>query len=332
MALRYAGSTFICALALLASRPATAGVGLPEGYGLSARYPGDVGIARDPAVLFADDFEAASLAQIEKQWAGETSNRGGKVMALSADVPPGSRGTHSLQMTATLGQNSGGHLYTVFPSVDTAFLRFYTKFAPDFPYEHHFVELGGYNPATPYPNPRAGTRPAGDERVMVFIDPVGAYGHYPPPGIWSLYTYWAEMKISADRNYWGNCVNPLAPQQVPRGRWQCVELMIKLNSPGARDGELALWIDGKLIEHVRKGVPRGPWSGMGFDLLRSGGDPFEGLALRTARKLKINHLWLEHYIDEGAQKQNKLAGPPRVNRVWFDHVVVSREYIGPIRK
>jgi hypothetical protein len=323
-----------CAALLLVSACSSAArAGLPEGPGLAARYPGDAGIARDPAVLFADDLEADSLAQIEKHWGGEVSDRDGKVLSLSSEVPPGSPGKRSLEMTATLGENSGGHLYTAFPGVDLAFVRFYTKFAPDAAYEHHFVELGGYNSPTPWPNPRAGTRPAGDDRVMVFIDPIGDYGKYPPPGIWMLYTYWPEMKISADRKYWGNCISPIEPQRVPRGRWQCVELMVRMNSaPEQADGELALWLDGKLAMHVRKGVARGPWSGMGFDLLVKGGEPFEGLRLRTSNALKINHLWLEHYLDEGAQQQNGLQNPTPVNRVWFDHVVVSTRYIGPIAR
>jgi hypothetical protein len=234
-------------------------------------------------------------------------------------------------MTATMGENSGGHLYTVFRGVERAFVRFYTKFAADAAYEHHFVELGGYNPPIPYPYPRAGTRPSGDDRLLVFVDGDGWYGRYPPPGSWTLYTYWPEMKISADKNYWGNCLNPPEPHPLPKGRWQCVELMIKLNTPGQADGELALWLDGKLVEHVRKGIPRGPWSGMGFDLLPKGGEPFEGLMLRTSKALEINHLWLEHYIDEGTQRMQHLANPTRVNRVWFANVVVATEYIGPLR-
>ena len=43
----------------------------------------------------------------------------------------------------------------------------------------------------------------------------------------------------------------------------------------ARQLELALWLDGKLIMHVAKGTSRGPWSGMGFDVLKRGGEPFE---------------------------------------------------------
>jgi hypothetical protein len=140
------------------------------------------------------------------------------------------------------------------------------------------------------------------------------------------------MKISADGHYWGNCLAPARPVPVMRDRWLCLELMIQLNStPEASDGELALWIDGKPAMHFAKGMRRGPWSGMGFDLVESGGEPFEGLRLRTSKELQINHLWLEHYIDPGAQQQNRLANPNRVNRVWFDHIVVANSYIGPLQ-
>jgi len=305
---------------------------LPEGAGIAAKYPGDMGIEKDKAIIFAENFETGTIEELGKRW-DEVSNKDGKVLVLSSDVPSGSHGKHSLQMTGTLSENTGGHLYTRFPGVDKAFLRFYTKFAPDHAYEHHFVELGGYNPPLRWPSPRAGTRPVGNDRVMVFIDPIGDYGKHPPPGVWMLYTYWPEMKISADNMYWGNCLNPAEPQRVPRGRWQCVELMVKMNSAADKaDGELALWLDGKLVMHVVKGVRRGHWSGMGFDLLTTGGEPFEGLRLRTDNALKINHLWLEHYVDEGAQRQNKLANPNRVNRVWFDDIVVSTEYVGPTQK
>ena len=141
------------------------------------------------------------------------------------------------------------------------------------------------------------------------------------------------MKVSADGKYWGNVLSPAKPVPIARGEWVCVELMVQLNSaPDKHDGELALWIDGQLAMHFAKGLRRGPWSGMGFDLAEFGGEPFEGLRLRTNMDLKINHLWLEHYVDEGAQRQNKVQNPNRTNRVWFDDIVVSTAYVGPIQK
>jgi hypothetical protein len=306
---------------------------LPAGYGLAAKYPGDRGIARDPHVLFAEDFEEGSLEEVVKRWS-EASNKDGKVLALSADVPPGSAGKRSLQMTATLGENTGGHLYKRLPrGVETLFARFYVKFAPDADYIHHFVHLGGYNPPTDYPQGGAGERPRGDERVTVGIEPYGDYGRFPPPGAWDFYTYWQQMKISADGRYWGNGISPEeTPLLTPKNRWQCVEVMLKLNSaPEKPDGELALWLDGKPAMQIRQGTPRGDWSGMGFHVRKTGGAPFEGFRWRKSDDLKINFFWLLHYVTENAGRQNHVEKSNPVNRVWFDDIVVSTEYIGPIR-
>ena len=46
--------------------------------GLGAKYPGDKGISKDPAVLFADDFESGDL----KKW-DDTSGS----LAVTADRP-----------------------------------------------------------------------------------------------------------------------------------------------------------------------------------------------------------------------------------------------------
>ena len=306
---------------------------LPEGPGLADRYPGDVGLAEDPQVLLHEDFETGTLDDIAARW-DDASNQGGKVLALSNDVPGTGSGKRSLQMTATLGKNTGGHLYRVLPcEVETAFARFYVKFPEDAQYIHHFVHLGGYHPSTRWPQGGAGTRPEGDERVTVGIEPHGDYGRYPAPGIWSFYCYWLDMRISADGRYWGNALRPVEPAQVPRDRWQCVEIMLKLNSdPTAYDGELALWLDGKLTADFVQGVQRGEWSGMGFDLVEDGGQPFEGFRWRTSTDLKINFLWLLHYVTENAARQNNVADPDPVNSVWFDDVAVATSYIGPTQE
>jgi hypothetical protein len=283
-------------------------------------------------MLFAEDFETGSLDEVARRW-GEMSNQGGKVMAFSSDVPPGSRGKRSLQMTATLGENTGGHLYTRLPrAVETLFARFYVKFAPDADYIHHFVHLGGYNPPTAWPQGGAGERPRGDERITVGIEPHGDNGRNPAPGAWNFYTYWHEMKISADRRYWGNALGPAQPLQVPRDRWQCVEVMLKLNSASEKaDGELALWLDGKPAMRIAKGTRRGPWTGLGFRLVDQDGEPFEGFRWRTDPDLKINFFWLLHYVTENAARQNHVANPHRINRVWFDDIVLSTAYVGPHR-
>lgn len=312
--------------------PGSERVQLPEGPGLSAKYPGDAGLMRDPAVLLAENFESGPIDDLKQRWS-EISNKDGKVLAFSEDVPPGSHGRRSIQMTATLADNTGGHLYRRLPrGVDKAFARFYVKFPKDTGYIHHFVHLGGYNPPTAWPQGGAGERPRGDDRVTVGIEPYGHYGQYPAPGAWTFYTYWQEMKISADRKYWGNALDGLRPAAIPHDRWQCVEVMLQLNSaPERADGELALWIDGKLDTHLKKGVPRGPWTGQGFKQVASGGEPFEGFRWRRSTDLKINFFWLLYYVTEHAPRQNKVTNPPATSRVWFDDIVVATDYIGPIK-
>jgi hypothetical protein len=306
---------------------------LPEGAGLAAKYRGDAGLASDRAVLFAENFEDGEIADVQKRW-NETSNERGEVLALSDDHPPTSAGTHSLQMTSNLARNTGGHLYKKLGrDAETVFARFYVKFANDAEYVHHFVQLGGYYPATTWPQGGAGERPRGDERFTVGIEPTGDHGRLPPPGMWNFYAYWSEMKKSADGKYWGNAIAPVAPAIVARNRWQCVEVMLKCNAtPAKRDGELALWLEGRLTMHLAPGTSRGPWTGMGFQPLApdAGGEPFEGFLWRKTPELKVNFFWLLFYVTEGAARQNKARTPQPLNRVWFDDIVVATEYVGPI--
>ncbi len=307
---------------------------LPEGPGLSKQYPGDRGIAGAEGVLVAESFEEGDVAALSSRWR-EVKNPGGKVLALVEDVPDGAHGSRALEVTATVGENTGGHLYTTYAGQDRVHVRFYVKFL-DEEYVHHFVTLGGYRPATRWPQGHAGERPKGHERFTVAIEPHGKNGREKPPGAWTFYNYWHEMKPSAGGRHWGNGLAPVETQRVPRDRWQCVEVMVALNTvteePGGEpDGELALWLDGKLVADVRSGVPRGPWSGMGFRLLDRGGEPFEGFRWRKDKALQANFLTLSHYVTAGAMRRNGVKDPAgRRVRVRFDHVVVADRYVGPI--
>jgi hypothetical protein len=131
------------------------------------------------------------------------------------------------------------------------------------------------------------------------------------------------MKRSADGHYWGNNLTPAQPAPVASDRWQCVEVLLKSNSaPDQSDGELALWLDGKLQMHIKPGVRHGPWSGMGFTLVEQGGEPFEGFRWRTSNDLKVNFFWLLYNV-----ATPNPASP--VARVWYDDIVVSMSYVGP---
>jgi hypothetical protein len=276
--------------------------------GIASKYPGDVGIETDPAVIFAENFEALTLEEIAKHW-HQISNKDDEVMSLTDDVPPDSSGKQSLNMTANLERNTGGHLYKFFePGWDELYFRFYVKFSPEHSYVHHFVHMSANIDSKPWPEGHAGELPPGNKRFSTGIEPWGFWSKYSPPGAWNFYTYWQEMKESRDGKYWGNSFAPEQPIKVPRNRWLCVEFMMGCNSePEKNDGEQAFWIDGEL------------------------GGCFKGFRWRSTTELKLNTIWLLYYVTHDTMRQNRVVNPPTMNWVWFDDLVVATKYIGPIK-
>ncbi|MBN1363113.1 MAG: hypothetical protein JW993_21110 [Sedimentisphaerales bacterium] len=308
-------------VALLLFAVAQAAAGTPP-VGLAGKYSRDLGIEKDPNVVFAENFEAQSLEDVTARWESVTN---AQMMSLSADVPQASSGSRSLLMTHVGGRSTGGHLYRRLPpGYDQLYLRFYVKFDPNCYPIHHFVHLGGYNPPTPWPQGGAGIRPSGDERFTTGVEPYGKAWR------WDFYSYWMGMRSSPDEKSWGHDFVNDPALRVERGRWICVELMMKMNDPvGASNGEQALWVDGRpwtkdgqLVSHLGPGFPRGRWVWDSF-WPDPQGEPFEGFRWRSAESLNLNFLWLLLYITE--------SPPDYISKIWFDDIVVAREYIGPLR-
>jgi len=283
----------VAASSCFADGPAT------QPAGIASKYPGDVRIEKDPAVLLHEDFEANSLN--DARWSN-ISNKAG-ALKLVRDKANVHGGTQALEVMATLGENTGGHLFRRFKrGREKLHARFCVKFARDIDYIHHFVHMAAELPATPWPTGGAGELPAGDKKFTVAIEPWSHNGKYPPPGGWHFYCYWWKMPRSADGKYWGAGFAK-KPYAVPkRGKWYCVEFMARCNTPGKPDGEVALWIDGKQLAH------------------------YKDVNWRSDEKLKLNAFRLMLYVTEHSARKNK------VNRVWFDDVVVATEYIGPPAK
>ncbi len=107
-----------------------------------------------------------------------------------------------------------------------------------------------------------------------------------------FYVYWKDMS-----GIWGNYFINDPSLLVPLNQWACCEIMVKLNNPvSAANGELAVWINGQ---------PRGPYT---------------GLQWRTTTALNLNWIWLLHYVT---------TQTPAGSTKW-DHLVVARNYIGPL--
>ncbi len=82
------------------------------------------------------------------------------------------------------------------------------------------------------------------------------------------------------------------------GRWFSLEMKVKLNTPGKRDGELRVWIDGK-----------------------------EALTCAQAFFRSIGAVHIRSVLDQARLDSNlhfKTSG-----HLWVDNLVVARRYIGP---
>ncbi|HVJ69424.1 MAG TPA: hypothetical protein VM510_15720 [Caulifigura sp.] len=305
--------------------------------GIASRYPGDKGIVRDPKIILIENFESP-LAEVHNRWDTVVSP---EEHHDSDDTPPGSSGKKSLLIDRHSSSSPG--LYTRLNhssgrvGFDKVHARYYVKFAEDCGEIHHFGTcLGGNNPPTPWPSVNAGQPTDGAKSFWSGIEPFGS------SWTWDYYTYWHEMRGSPPRGQtWGNSFIHDPKLKIEKGKWICIEQMIRMNDIGQSNGEQALWIDGKLISHLKQGEPKGLWTfdkfapgkgGQGtrwnptkgdreyFDV-PPGGAPFEGFNWRTDPKLNVNFVWLYAYTQKPAGHHIK---------VWFDDVVVATDYIGPI--
>jgi len=288
---------------------------LPQGPGLAAGFKADSGIYTHSAVIFADDFESGELGA---RW-DEHSPAKEKALSFAPAmdeipnndshgtddfhvVPSIPCGRRCLRVEARLGENQGGGLTKWFQPAERVFVRFYVRFDPACDYVHHFVTvrankgLRGGDKWSGFGG--AGERPVGDERFSTALEPWGNWARWPAPGKWNFYSYWHQMQVSPDGKYWGNSFLPEPQAVILKDRWICAEFMLKHNTPGQSDGEQAFWIDGRLLGHWR------------------------GINWRKTEFLKANALTLESYVTDRWTKNT-------TNVVYFDNVVIAREYIGP---
>ena len=268
---------------------------LPQGKGIAAHFKADTGIADHHEVIFADNFE---IGELESRW--DNSNT---TTALSFSIPENNLcGQRCLKVEARLGENNGGGLTKWFISSERIFVRFYVRFDPDCDYIHHFVTLRankGLNGSDKWSGfGGAGLLPSWYERFSTALEPVGRGGEWAAPGMWNFYSYWHEMIESPDKKYWGNSFLPDSQPVIQKNCWICAEFMLKHNTPGLSDGEQAFWIDGQL---------RGHWRGINW---------------RKTESLNANALTLESYVTDRWTKHE-------TNIVYFDNLVIAREYIGP---
>jgi hypothetical protein len=301
---------FVCTLVLCVATTAVAIEALPEGdSGIAARYPGDKGILSDAGVLFFDDFESySSASQLTTKWdqlfhaanfriAVEDGNYHSGAKALEITVPAGTAEVAN-ELRKTLS-----------PSRDAIFIRAYTMWHP----QNSVVgsSHNGLHASASYCCP--GVPSDGRNKFTVSSDVFRLDQSVPNPGQTTVYIYHPEQ-----RSQWGDYWYPdgrvipfdsvrgdfgpefvSRPNFVPKlGQWYSWELMVKANTPGKRDGRVAIWVDGALVAD------------------------WQNVRLRDVSDLKIDLVSID--LHANAPRSLPL-------RKYYDNVVVATSYIGPIR-
>ena len=289
--------------------------------GIASHYPGDRGINYDPDVLFADDFESyTSTAQLKSNWSSVYHQEN---LRVSAEPENRYAGAKALEMKLPISTKeiSDALMKKLVPPDDVVFLRAYTTF--DAGYEVHGSNHNGLRLSAHYPGP--GIKPPANGTGFFLFDLQNSIeGMAPPgeidPGYSHVYAYWPKQRSAyGDHWYPDGTVKPFAPtlgnrgdwlaypnqypdfvpmpNRVPqRDKWYCYELMVKANTPGQHNGEVECWVDGRVVAD------------------------FPDLNLRSINTLKI----------DVAKIGLHAAHSERINKKWYDDVVVARKYIGPM--
>jgi hypothetical protein len=308
------GSRSSAAVSSGGSTGSSASGDLPDGNnGIAAKYPGDVGIAADPNVIFADDFESyVQAADIAKRWDNMYQNQYVAITTTAANVYAGKQALEFTlpQETAEL---SDAVEKIVSPELDVLFLRYYSKFQP--PYDVVGSSHNGSSISAHYEvgfQSTPGVPADGTNKFLANLENWRGDTATVSPGDLNVYVY-----HPLQRSQWGDHFFPTGlvmpntsipfdfgpdfvsrPDLIPAlDQWYGYELMVKANTPGQNDGRIAAWVDGKLVMD------------------------FPNLRLRDVASLTIDRFALCFHIGSNPNGQSKK---------WYDNVVAATSYIGPL--
>jgi hypothetical protein len=285
--------------------------------GIADRYPNDVGIGNDPAVILFDGFENYdSAAGLKSRWNQVFQSANLRISTEAGNYVGGHKGLE-MKLPVSSSEVTNKIAKIISPQEPTLFIRAYAKFDLGFNVvgsSHNGIAMRSANyPGPGHPAPRDGT---GFFGFGLQHHKIGTgRGGEVQPGYGHIYAYWPfQRERYGDHWYpdgwvkpggWGLWIlypfqypdfEPLPNWQPVRGLWYCYELMVKVNTLGQRDGVVAYWIDGQLAGR------------------------FPNLFIRSIDSLKVNYAALNLHASSSS----------RINKKWYDNVVIARKYIGPI--
>lgn len=249
-------------------------------------YPGDAGIAADPAVIMTSDFESEDWQSRDLGLESYAyRDRGQRIVDPSLAYS----GTTCLQHFNQRGTHYTQWHRPYFPErgADQLYLRWYHKFE-----DGYDLSMGGVKSNGLYASEdgviKSG-RPNGHDKFSLRIN---ISKHWQP----KLYFYHPDQHYSTGE---ARPMNLDPDFTIEPGRWYCIEIMLKANDAGVRNGEIKAWFDGQLKAH------------------------HTGFRFRDTNDLKINMLYLGAYF--GGDWTS-----PKDQYCWDDNLVIATKYVGPM--
>ena len=277
---------------------------LPEGNtGIAADYPNDSGITSHPDVLFADGFESyGSVGQLTSSGNYDSYYQGSNIALDTSTFFSGSKALR-MRMPSTSSEVSNAIVKNLSPKRDVLFMRVYARYQPNYAgvrNAHNGLRITGN-----YSGP--GRRPNGRDFFLVNIED-SRYRSEAEPGFTHAYVYHPEQDDAYGEHWYPDGSTSNGQQSfgqyfvarlnvVPeRGEWICYEVLVQLNTPGSRDGRVAVWQDGKIIAD------------------------WQNLRFRDVSTVQIDQIQLENGGQGSSQQNDK----------WYDNLVIATSYIGPM--
>lgn len=271
----------------------------PLRQGLAAAYPVDRGIERHSDVIFATGFDEPG-GQWKSRWAKDGM---GEIDVVAEDrhLRFAPLSGSALRVNLKKGSNLGFQLLLYLKDhggePDELYFRYYLRFADDWNPNLTSGKMPGL--AATYNQSGWGGRRAdgssGWSMRGAFLK--GFPSDHPMHDLTQLatYAYHADMKGDyGDLWSWPGVV-------LARNRWYCIEQYVRLNRPGAADGIVRVWLDGRLTMDRTD------------------------VRMRNNDRLRIETVWLNAY-------HGGAATSPHDQHFFIDNVVVARRYIGPFQR
>ena len=212
---------------------------------------------------------------------------------------PAFQGRRALAVRSTKGEHYsiGASLYFR-EGFEKLYVRYYLYFPEEFVWgEGRYAHLKLFSQSGRLSGGRwagytsAGTKPTGKDKFSCTV------AAKPKTGELEFYFYHPDQ-----RGGYGD--HKALTVTLERGRWLCLESMVKANTPEQKDGEIACWLDGKPVGEVK------------------------GIRFRDIDDLRIRSVGFSNYWG-GAGDENTAP----VDQVYYmDNIVVATDSIGPTQQ